>query len=175
MLILVWRVAQLLLKCPSDPRLDVIVAIRSSMNIGDLAKLSGAKTVTIRYYEKAGLMPVPARTEANYRVYTSEHARRLEFIRRLRDLGFTLDQVRDLLRLSSEKNQACGEVDRITHLHLATVEGKIRDLRKLASELRRLSKCCQGSGRIAECRIVEALSSTPPAARQRKRQPSTPE
>lgn len=103
-------------------------------------------------------MPVPPRTEGNYRTYNAEHMRRLQFIRRLRDLGFTLDEVRDLLRLSSEKNQPCDEVDRITHEHLATVENKLRDLQKLASELRRLSHCCQGGGRIAECRIIEALS-----------------
>lgn len=131
------------------------------MSIGDLARSTGVKAVTIRYYEQAGLMPVPSRTDGNYRIYTSEHIRRLEFIRRLRDLGFTLDQVRDLLRLSSEENQACSEVDRITHQHLITVENKLRDLRKLASELRRLSQCCQSSGRIAECRIIEALSSMP--------------
>lgn len=128
------------------------------MSIGNLAKATGVKVVTIRYYEQAGLMPVPPRTEGNYRTYGTEHVRRLQFIKRLRDLGFTLDQVRDLLRLSSEKNQACDEVDRITHQHLVNVETKIRDLWKLASELRRLSRCCQGGGRIAECRIIEALS-----------------
>jgi DNA-binding transcriptional MerR regulator len=109
-------------------------------------------------YEQVGLMPTPSRTEGNYRAYKPEHVRRLKFIRRLRALGFTLDQVRDLLRLSSEKNQACSEVDRITNRHLAEVEQKIRDLQKLASELRRLGQCCPGKGRIAECRIIEALS-----------------
>jgi Cu(I)-responsive transcriptional regulator len=140
------------------------VAIGSScsdenlMSIGDLAKATGVKVVTIRYYEQVGLMPTPSRTEGNYRAYKPEHVRRLKFIRRLRALGFTLDQVRDLLRLSSEKNQACSEVDRITNRHLAEVEQKIRDLQKLASELRRLGQCCHGKGRIAECRIIEALS-----------------
>src|SRR5690349_19172596 len=132
--------------------------MRNPMSIGDVAKATGVKVVTIRYYERVGLMPAPLRTEGNYRAYRGEHVRRLEFIRRLRALGFTLDQVRDLLRLSSEKNQACSEVDQITMRHLNEVEGKIRDLRKLASELRRLSRCCQGNGRIAECRIIEALS-----------------
>ncbi len=104
-------------------------------------------------------MPVPARTEGNYRTYKTQHVGRLQFIRRLRDLGFTLDEVRDLLRLASEKNQPCDEVDRITHEHLATIERKLRDLEELASELRQLSRCCQGGVRIAECRIIEALSS----------------
>jgi Cu(I)-responsive transcriptional regulator len=126
--------------------------------IGDLAKATDVKVVTIRYYEQAGLLPVPPRTEGNYRTYKPEHLRRLQFIRRLRDLGFTLEQVRDLLRLASERNEACDEVDRITHEHLADVEEKIRDLQKLASELRRLSRCCKGGGQIADCRIIEALS-----------------
>lgn len=128
------------------------------MTIGDLSKATGVKIVTIRYYEQVGLMPNPPRTHGNYRAYNAEQVRLLQFIRRLRDLGFALDEVRDLLRLSSEKNQPCDEVDRITHEHLATVEMKLRDLRKLASELRRLSRCCRGGGRIAECQIIEALS-----------------
>jgi Cu(I)-responsive transcriptional regulator len=128
------------------------------MTIGDLAKATDVKVVTIRYYEQAGLLPVPPRTEGNYRTYKPEHLRRLQFIRRLRDLGFTLEQVRDLLRLASDRNEACDEVDRITHEHLADVEAKIRDLQKLESELRRLSRCCKGGGQIADCRIIEALS-----------------
>jgi len=128
------------------------------MTIGDLARATGVKVVTIRYYEQAGLLPVPPRTEGNYRTYKPDHFRRLQFIRRLRDLGFTLEQVRDLIRLASDRNQACDEVDRMTHEHLVTVEEKIRDLQKLASELRQLSQCCKGGGQIAECRIIEALS-----------------
>jgi Cu(I)-responsive transcriptional regulator len=132
--------------------------MKERMSIGDLAKATDVKVVTIRYYEQAGLLPVPPRTEGNYRIYKPEHLRRLQFIRRLRDLGFTLEQVRDLLRLASDRNEACDEVDRITHEHLADVEEKIRDLQKLASELRRLSRCCKGGGQIADCRIIEALS-----------------
>ncbi len=128
------------------------------LTIGDLAKAAGVKVVTIRYYEQVGLMPAPARTEGNYRAYKSEHSRRLQFIRKLRDLGFTLDQVRDLLRLSSEKGRSCADVDRITHEHLVEVEDKIHDLQNLASELRRVSRRCKGGGLIAECRIIEALA-----------------
>jgi Cu(I)-responsive transcriptional regulator len=132
--------------------------MKERMTIGDLARATDVKVVTIRYYEQAGLLPVPPRTEGNYRTYKPEHLRRLQFIRRLRDLGFTLEQVRDLLRLASDRNEPCDEVDRITHEHLADVEEKIRDLRKLASELRRLSRCCKGGGHIADCRIIEALA-----------------
>jgi Hg(II)-responsive transcriptional regulator len=128
------------------------------MSIGELATATKVKIVTIRYYEQVGLMPAPARTEGNYRSYNNEHAHRLQFIKRLRELGFTLDEVRDLLRLSSEKSQPCDDVDRITNAHLATVEKKLQDLKKLATELRALSKRCKGGGKIAECRIIEALT-----------------
>ncbi len=128
-----------------------------TLSIGDLSKATDVKVVTIRYYEQIGLMPFAPRTEGNYRSYQEEHVRRLRFIRRLRDLGFALQQVRDLLRLASEKNQACAEVDRITSRHLTDVEHRIRDLKKLAAELRRLSWRCQGGGLIADCRIIEAL------------------
>ena len=131
---------------------------KERITIGDLAKRTGTKVVTVRYYEQIGLLPVPSRTAGNYRTYSNEHLRRLRFIRRCRDLGFTLDQIRDLLRLSSQKDEECGEVGRITAQHLIEVEQKISDLRRLAKELRRLNKSCQGNGMIADCRIIEALS-----------------
>lgn len=131
---------------------------KERISIGDLAKGTGTKVVTVRYYEQIGLLPVPSRTAGNYRTYSNEHMRRLRFIRRCRDLGFTLDQIRDLLRLSSQKGEECGEVDRITAQHLIEVEQKISDLKRLAKELRRLNNCCQGNGIIADCRIIEALS-----------------
>ena len=131
---------------------------KERITIGDLAKRTGTKVVTVRYYEQIGLLPVPSRTAGNYRTYSNEHLRRLRFIRRCRHLGFTLDQIRDLLRLSSQKDEECGEVDRITAQHLIEVEQKISDLKRLAKELRRLNKSCQGNGMIADCRIIEALS-----------------
>jgi Cu(I)-responsive transcriptional regulator len=134
------------------------MASRTRLKIGDLAQETGTKVVTIRYYEQIGLLSAPGRSEGNYRVYNEEHLGRLRFIRRCRSLGFTLDQIRDLLRLSSQENQECAEVDRITAQHLATIEQKIADLTRLQSEMRRLSACCQGNGLIADCRIIEALS-----------------
>jgi Cu(I)-responsive transcriptional regulator len=131
---------------------------KKHIGIGELAKRTGTKVVTVRYYEQVGLLPVPSRTVGNYRTYSNEHVRRLQFIRRCRDLGFTLDQIRDLLRLSSRKDGECAEVDRITAHHLIEIEQKISDLKRLARELRRLNNCCQGKGIIADCRIIEALS-----------------
>ena len=131
---------------------------KNQRGIGDLAKGTGTKVVTVRYYEHIGLLPVPSRTAGNYRTYSNEHMRRLRFIRRCRDLGFTLDQIRDLLRLSSRKEEDCAEVDHITAQHLLAIEQKISDLKRLAKELRRLSDCCEGKGIIADCRIIETLS-----------------
>lgn len=138
---------------------------KERIGIGDLAKASGTKVVTVRYYEQIGLLPAPSRTAGNYRIYTKEHLCRLRFIRRCRDLGFTLDQIRDLLRLSSQKDDECAEVDRITAQHLIEIEQRVSDLKRLARELRRLNKCCQGNGIIADCRIIEALSPSREAER----------
>ncbi|MGA8027721.1 MAG: helix-turn-helix domain-containing protein [Bryobacteraceae bacterium] len=131
---------------------------KSGLSIGDLAKRAGTKVVTIRYYEQIGVLPAPPRTAGNYRSYSNEHIRHLRFIRRCRDLGFTLDQIRDLLRFSSQKDEQCAEVDRITAQHLIEIEQKISDSKRLAKELRRLNNGCHGNGIVADCRIIEALS-----------------
>jgi Cu(I)-responsive transcriptional regulator len=138
---------------------------KSGFSIGDLANGTGTKVVTVRYYEQIGLLPMPSRTAGNYRTYSNEHIRRLRFIRRCRDLGFTIAQIRELLRLSSQKNEACAEVDRVTAQHLIEIEQKISDLKRLAKVLRRLNNFCQGDGIIADCRIIEALSPSREAER----------
>ncbi len=132
--------------------------MREHLTIGELAKQTGVKVVTIRYYEQTEVLPAPARTEGNYRTYSQEHVERLRFIRRCRDLGFSIEQIRDLLRLSSENTESCSDVCRLAERHLATVEEKLADLQRLASELRRISSSCNGKGPMAECRIIGALS-----------------
>ena len=130
------------------------------MTIGQLARAAGSKAVTIRYYERIGLLEAPRRTAGNYRVYDAGHLERLRFIRRCRALGFTLDQVRDLLALASREEQACAAVDRLTAAHLEAVEQKLEDLRRLADRLRRIQRRCRGGRTIANCRILDALSSS---------------
>jgi Cu(I)-responsive transcriptional regulator len=132
---------------------------RETLAIGDLAKTTGTKVETIRYYERIGLLPAPARTSGNYRAYGGEHLARLSFIRRSRDLGFPLEQVRALLGLADDRKQDCAAVDVIARQHLAEVERKIADLSALRRELRDLIGQC-GHGTIADCRIIEALSPT---------------
>jgi Cu(I)-responsive transcriptional regulator len=128
-----------------------------TFGIGALARRTNTKIETIRYYERIGLLPSPARTAGNYRTYARRHLERLSFIRRGRDLGFSLDEVRALLRLSDDRDQPCADVDRIARLHLAEVERKIADLKALHRELRQLIDQCR-HGTIAECRILEALA-----------------
>jgi DNA-binding transcriptional MerR regulator len=127
------------------------------MHIGELARETGVKVVTIRYYEEAGVLPVAQRTSGNYRNYGTQHMRRLRFVRRCRDLGFSLNQVRDLLRLSAEDGPSCTEVCRMAEQHRKSVEKKIADLKRLASELSRISASCNGRRAMADCRIIEAL------------------
>lgn len=127
-----------------------------SLTIGELAKATRTTAETVRYYERIGLLPEPARTSGNYRAYSRPHLERLSFIRRARDLGFSLDQIRALLRLADNRGQSCAAVDRIAGLHLKEVDRKIADLVALGSELRQLIDKCR-HGTIAECRILEAL------------------
>jgi len=119
-----------------------------------VAPISGEHLV---YYERIGLLPAPARTEGNFRLYTARDLERLSFIRRGRDLGFSLDEMRALLRLADDRAQPCAEVDRIARLHLTEVERKLADLAALRTELKQLIEQC-GHGTIAECRILEALA-----------------
>jgi len=130
----------------------------TAYRIGDLGRLTGTKVVTIRYYEKVGLLPEAPRSAGNYRIYGTDDLNRLRFIRRCRNLGFSVDQVKDLVALSSDERRPCGEVDDLTRLHLEEIEGKIADLNTLAAELRRISASCDGATHISNCRIIEALS-----------------
>lgn len=129
-----------------------------SLSIGRLTKATGTKPETIRWYERIGLLPSPARTAGNYRSYSTAHLERLSFIRRARGLGFTLEQVRDLLRLADQRDHPCGEVDAIARVHLAEVERKIADLEALRNRLADVVGQCSNDGTIAACRIVGALS-----------------
>jgi len=128
------------------------------LKIGELARATGTKVVTIRYYEKVGLLPPPERSAGNYRAYDKTALDRLRFIRRCRHLGFSLDQIRELLDLASDVERPCAEIDKITAVNLAEVERKIEDLQKLARELRRISATCNGGSTISKCRILDSIN-----------------
>ena len=128
------------------------------LSIGELGRATDTKIETIRYYERIGLLPAPPRTgTGKYRSYTKAHLGRLSFVRRSRDLGFTLDQIRALLDLADQRDRECAAVDAIAQQHLADVERKIADLTALRRELNHLIGQCQ-HGTVAECGIIEALS-----------------
>jgi DNA-binding transcriptional MerR regulator len=127
------------------------------IGIGGLARATGCKVQTIRYYEEIGLMPEPARTAGNQRRYGRRHVDRLVFIRHGRELGFSLEAIRELLGLSDRPDQPCDAVDRLARRQLEQVERRLARLAMLESELERMLKQCAG-GKVRDCRVIEALS-----------------
>jgi DNA-binding transcriptional MerR regulator len=127
-----------------------------AMKIGQLATRTKTLVETIRYYEKAGVLEHPRRTPAGYREYEESHLQRLTFVRRCRDLGFSLAEVRGLLDLADRTDDRCESVCSIASAHLDEVRAKLSALRRLERSLVRLKTSCNG-GRIEECRILESL------------------
>lgn len=125
--------------------------------IGELARRTETKVQTIRYYEEIGVMPQAIRAANNRRLYDDAHLERLTFIRHSRELGFSLDDIRNLLELSDQPARPCGEVDAIARQHLNTVETKIASLQVLQAELKRMINNCSG-GAISDCRIIKVLA-----------------
>ncbi len=128
----------------------------TSLSIGQLAGRAGCKIETIRYYERIGLMPSPPRTAAGRRVYSTEHARRLMFIRRCRELGFSIEEIRMLLSLVDEGRYRCAEIQALTVEHIRNIQNKITDLKKLEKTLVQIAAQCQGDD-IPDCPIIDAL------------------
>lgn len=134
------------------------------MKISEAAESSGCHLETIRYYERVGLMPEPRRTASGYREYRDDEVDRLRFITRSRDLGFSLDEIRSLLRLESDRTLSCDEIDAIAREHLTDIRGKIRELNRIARELDRTIGACSGGAR-SQCSILATLHEPPPATR----------
>lgn len=131
--------------------------------IGALASQSGVNIETIRYYEKIGAMPKPARSTGGYRLYTVEHLKRLSFIRRGRELGFALDEIRGLLRLVDGHSYTCAEIRALTLDHVADIRRKIADLRRLERVMTEISSHCSGR-RVPDCPIIDVLFQLGPLA-----------
>jgi MerR family mercuric resistance operon transcriptional regulator len=125
--------------------------------IGVLSAETGVNIETIRYYEKISLMPAPPRTEGRQRVYDSTHLKRLNFIRRGRELGFSLDQIRQLLGLVRGHDLTCAEVKAMTEEHVTDIRQKVKDLKKLERVLTELAAQCSGKA-VPDCPILDALS-----------------
>jgi Cu(I)-responsive transcriptional regulator len=133
------------------------------VNIGQAAKASGVSAKMIRYYEDIGLIPRSARRESGYRDYGAADVHRLGFIRRARDLGFPMGQIRDLLRLWSDRDRSNAQVKAITLGHVAALEERARELNEMADALRHLALACEGDGR-PECPIIKGLEGRIPIA-----------
>lgn len=127
------------------------------MLIGKLAAETGVNIETIRYYERVGLLGTPPRTDGGHRLYSADHAQRLTFIRRSRELGFSLDEIRTLLDLADSKRDCAAK--ELTLRHLTDVRGKIASLRKLERALKGMTDACQ-PGTQNSCPIFEALGQT---------------
>lgn len=125
--------------------------------IGGLADRTGVKVETIRYYEQVGLLPPPERSEGNQRRYTRRHLERLAFIKHARDLGFSVDSIRTLLKLSDRPDMACDEAHEAAAGHLAEVKAKIARLKCLEKELERIAQSCSGGVPVRDCAVIEAL------------------
>jgi MerR family mercuric resistance operon transcriptional regulator len=139
-------------------RKSVAVAPNTGIQIGELSRRTGCNIETIRYYERISLLPAPVRSAGRYRVYDTADVRRLAFIRRARELGFTLDEVRTLLALSANDAQgACVEARELAASHLAKVRVKIADLRAMERVLADAVRRCT-AGELPGCPIIDALS-----------------
>jgi MerR family mercuric resistance operon transcriptional regulator len=132
----------------------------ANFQIGALSRQTGVNIETIRYYERIGLMPAPPRTEGRQRVYHTQHLKRLTFIRRGRELGFSLDQIRALLGIAGTHELTCAEVKGLAEQHTADIRRKIKDLKRLERILSGLAARCHGR-RVPDCPILDALSATP--------------
>ncbi len=130
------------------------------MKIGELSSLSGLSVDTIRFYEKQGLIPPPRRTDANYRMYDADTPRRLIFIRKARDLGFTLQEIGQLLALSEDGHAGAGDVKERAQAKLRDLDRKISEMKAMRLSLEKLVSTCSGDGPSYECPILAALTET---------------
>ncbi|HLW28678.1 MAG TPA: Cu(I)-responsive transcriptional regulator [Kiloniellales bacterium] len=130
------------------------------MNIGEAAKASGVSAKMIRYYEAIGLIPAPARTAAGYRVYSDSDIHTLRFVRRARDLGFSVERISRLLALWQDRSRASADVKRLALAHVEELERKARDLQEMAETLKHLANTCHGDSR-PDCPIIASLAEQP--------------
>ena len=137
------------------------------MTTGELARATGSDIETIRYYERAGLLPAPSRSTGNYRVYDSSHLERLTFIRRCRGLDIALDEIRALLRFKDDPAANCEGVNDLIDEHITHVTSRIHELRRLERELKALRRLCETTRTASACAIIGELSHSGTRERER--------
>ena len=128
-----------------------------SLTIGSLAKQAGVNLETVRFYERRGLLPRPPRSASGYRLFPAEAARRLRFIRRTQELGFSLTEIGELLSLRVSRGTTSAEIRARAEAKIDDIESKIRGLESMKRTLRKLTKVCDGCAPLAECPILESL------------------
>ena len=128
-----------------------------NLPIGELSRRTDVKVPTIRFYEQIGLLPSPPRTEGNQRRYGKPEVERLNFIRHSRELGFEVEDIRELLEMAASPQASCHQADSIARNHLTEIDRRIASLTALRGELNRMVEEC-GHGRICDCRIIEVLA-----------------
>jgi DNA-binding transcriptional MerR regulator len=128
-----------------------------NISIGQLSAKTGIKVPTIRFYEQIGLVEAPPRTEGNQRRYGQSEIDRLNFIRNARELGFEVDDIRELLAMAAEPQASCHQADSIAMNHLREVDQRIERLTALREELSRMIEEC-GHGHVCDCRIISVLA-----------------
>jgi Cd(II)/Pb(II)-responsive transcriptional regulator len=142
----------------------------TAMKIGELAAASHTGVETIRYYEREGLLPEPARTESNYRSYGEDHLRRLQFVRYCRGLDMSLDEIRVLLSFKDSPHANCGDVNAVLDEHIGHVSRRIKELRALEKELKELRAQCGEVREAQDCGILEGLARASKVAKKTSRQ-----
>jgi MerR family transcriptional regulator, copper efflux regulator len=135
-----------------------------SLTIGAVAKRAGVPIDTIRYYEREGLLPEPLRRASGYRSYNDTAVSRLRFIRRAKDLGFTLEEIRDLLALSADRHRGVKAVRERAQQRLASIDARIAELTRIRQGLEQLIEACPGRGDPDQCPILRALADEEPQA-----------
>lgn len=133
------------------------------MQIGEASKATGVSAKMIRHYKSIGLIPAADRRDSNYRDYAAEDIHRLGFIRRARDLGFSIDEIRDLLKLWGDRRRSSRNVKKLTLDHIAELDQKIALLGEMRATLAHLADCCDGGDR-PDCPIIESLAGAAPLA-----------
>lgn len=128
------------------------------MRIGELAKLTGCQSETVRFYEQKGLLPPPVRSQANYRMYGADHVERLHFIRRCRSLGMSLSEVETLLGYQDQPERSCSGVNALVDHQLSEIDRQILELRALRAELSRLRARCDSTRSAGQCAILRELT-----------------
>jgi Cu(I)-responsive transcriptional regulator len=131
------------------------------MNIGEAAKASGVSAKMIRHYESVGLFPEAARTDAGYRQYTDKDVGTLRFIRQSRDLGFSIEQIRELLGLWQNRRRPSRQVKALAQAHIEELDAKLKELQSMKATLEHLVQCCHGDDR-PDCPIIDTLESEVP-------------